>query len=158
MRFSEREPRPGDVADLEAAEKLCFGDRWPARFFAAELTAPGRFSRILVGPAGELGAYLFCVWQYLDLHVLKVAVLPQFRRQGLARRLMSGAENHVVENGGETVTLEVRRSNEGAQDLYLAMGYQELGVRPGYYSDGEEAVIMTKYPHSAQSRYYGSRS
>ena len=145
MRFVEREARPGDVQGLHAAEQSCFGDPWPARFFASELNAPGRFARVLVDPAGALVAYLFCAWQYLDLHVLKVGVLPALRRRGLGRRLMASAERHVVESGGESVTLEVRRRNTEARELYLAMGYEEMGVRPGYYPDGEEAIVMTKF-------------
>ena len=90
-------------------------------------------------------AYLFCAWQYLDLHVLKVATLPRFRRAGLARRLMALAENHAVEMAGESLTLEVRVSNTDAIALYEALEYQQVGTRTSYYQDGEDAVVMTKH-------------
>ena len=89
-------------------------------------------------------AYLFCAWQYLDLHVLKVATLPQFRRAGLARRLMALAEDHAVEMSGESLTLEVRSSNVEAIALYETLQYQQVGTRAAYYPDGEDAVVMTK--------------
>ncbi len=146
LRLLEREAVAGDVADLETAECECFADPWPGRFFWAEMNAPARFCRIVVDPAGRLAGYLFCAWHYLDLHVLKIATLPAFRRQGLARRLMALAEEHVRECCGETVTLEVRQSNAGAKSLYSSLGYQEKGLRRKYYADGEDAVVMTKVP------------
>ena len=57
--------------------------------------------RAWMNPAGSMVAYLFCAWQYLDLHVLKVATLPPFRRSGLARRLMALAEK-AREDLGDT--------------------------------------------------------
>jgi ribosomal protein S18 acetylase RimI-like enzyme len=123
---------------------VCFIDPWPGQFFISELFAPGRFHRVMVDPAGELVAYLFAAWQYLDLHVLKVATLPQHRREGLARSLMEMAENHVLENGGDTITLEVRSSNAVAIAMYEALGYSLAGRRTHYYVDDEDALIMTK--------------
>ncbi len=146
MHYSVREAVAGDVADLEVAELECFSDPWPGRFFWAEMNAPARFRWVAVNPAGRLAGYLFCAWQYLDLHVLKIATLPEFRRQGLARRLMALAEDHVREFCGETVTLEVRQCNVGARELYSSLGYREVGLRRGYYADGEDAVVMTKVP------------
>jgi ribosomal-protein-alanine N-acetyltransferase len=143
-RFSLREPQPGDVHIIGELERICFPDPWPERFFASELIAPGRFQQVLVSPAGDLVAYLFTAWQYLDLHVLKVATLPEVRRCGLARRLMLIAEEHCAAMGGEAITLEVRPSNTGAIALYQSMGYQLAGERSGYYASGENALIMTK--------------
>ena len=144
MRLSIRPPQPGDVHALDRAEEECFTDPWPGHFFASEMFAPGRFNRVMVDASGELVAYLFSAWQYLDLHVLKVATLPGHRRRGLASRLMSLAEDHATEMGGESVTLEVRASNTGAEALYRSLGYEKAGVRPSYYADGEDALVMTK--------------
>jgi ribosomal-protein-alanine N-acetyltransferase len=143
-RFLDREPSPGDLHWLAEAERTCFPDPWPERYFAAELTAPARFQRVLVNEQGKLVAYLFTAWQYLDLHILKVATLPEVRRLGLGRRLMEIAEAHTVEMHGESVTLEVRPSNTAAIALYHALGYTVSGERPGYYASGETALIMTK--------------
>jgi len=144
IRLSPRAPRPGDVRALEQAERLCFPDPWPGQFFVSEIFAPGRFHRVLVDPAGELVAYLFSAWQYLDLHVLKVATLPHFRRAGLARRLMAMAERHACRMGGDTITLEVRTDNQPALSLYQALGYVLAGRRRHYYADGKDAIIMSK--------------
>jgi len=149
VRASVRPPRPGDVRAIAEAEEICFTDPWPAQFFAAEVLAPCRFNRIMIDPTGRLVAYLFSVWQYLDLHVLKVATLPEHRRTGLARRLMELAEAHADETGGESVTLEVRSSNRAACELYQRLGYEIAGRRAAYYADGEDALIMTRRTTSA---------
>ena len=144
LRVTARAPQPGDVRALEAAERACFSDPWPGHLLLAEIFAPGRFHRILVEPAGTLVAYMLCAWQYLDLHVLKVATLPAYRRTGLARRLLILAEEHARASAGESVTLEVRESNVQAIALYRTLGYSRAGRRPSYYGDGEDALVMTK--------------
>ena len=144
LRLSVRPPQLSDARALAEAELLCFSDPWPPQFFVSEIVADGRFNRLLVDAGGSMVAYLFCAWQYLDLHVLKVATLPPYRRSGLARQLMKLAEDHAVEVGGESLTLEVRTTNTGAIALYEALDYHKVGLRRAYYQDGEDAVIMTK--------------
>jgi len=145
MRVSLREPHPGDLRALAQAEQSCFVDPWPGQLLATEVLAPGRFHRLLVDPSGQLVAYLLSAWQYLDLHVLKVATLPEYRRLGMARQLIGVAEEHVVDQGGESLTLEVRESNHAAVALYDRLGFVLAGRRPTYYTDGEDALVMTKH-------------
>ncbi len=138
-----RSPVPGDVRRLEALEQRCFPDPWPGGVILAELGAPARFQRVLVTPSGIVVAYLFSAWQYLDLHVLKVATDPSARLQGHAKHLLRAAHEHARRRGGETVTLEVRSSNTAARALYRKLGYAEVGQRKRYYGDGEDAIVMT---------------
>jgi ribosomal-protein-alanine N-acetyltransferase len=144
LRLTLRPPQAGDIRALAEAESECFDDPWPERYFSSEILAPARFHRLLVDASGRLVAYLFTAWQYLDLHVLKVATRPAYRRQGLGRRLMTIAEQHAAEMAGETVTLEVRTSNSAAIAMYRSMGYEQVGVRGAYYADLSDALIMTK--------------
>ena len=144
VRLSVRPPQVSDARALAEAEIVCFSDPWPTQFFLSETLADGRFNRLLVDPGGKLVAYLFCAWQYLNLHVLKVATLPEHRRCGLAKKLMALAEEHVRQMSGETLFLEVRDSNSPAIGLYEALDYNRSGARFNYYQDGEDAVIMTK--------------
>lgn len=143
-RVSLRAVQPGDIRVLAKADAECFDDAWPESYFATELFAPGRFHRVLVEPAGEIVAYLFTAWQYLNLHILNVATLPDYRRFGLGRRLMLIAEEHARQMAGETLTLEVREGNTPALRLYESLGYAQVGIREGYYADGTDAWIMTK--------------
>ncbi len=139
-----RRPVPGDAGALEAAERECFPDPWPGHLILAEIHARGRFQRVAVTPGGELMAYILGVWQYLDLHILKIATRPPYRRHGLAKELLVLAQDHAAEHGGETVTLEVRSSNAPAIALYRALGYSVRGIRHRYYGDGEDALVMTR--------------
>ena len=143
-RSSVRPPQLGDARTLAEADLECFSDPWPPQFFMSEILADGRFNRLFVDPAGRMVAYLFCTWQYLNLHVLKVATLPEFRRAGLARRMMALAEDHAVEMGGEALTLEVRPSNGAAIAMYEMLGYDRAEIHAAYYQNGEEAVVMRK--------------
>ncbi len=139
-----REPVPEDARALEVAERECFPDPWPGHLILAEIHARGRFQRVVVSPGGDLMAYVLGVWQYLDLHILKIATRPPYRRCGLASELLRLAETHAAESGGETVTLEVRTSNGPAIAMYRSLGYTVRGVRHRYYGDGEDALIMTR--------------
>ncbi len=138
-----RPPVPEDVRELAVLEQRSFPDPWPAGVFLAELGAPARFHRVLVTPEGQLVAYLFSAWQYLDLHVLNIATDPLYRRQGYARLLLDAARRHAAARGGESVTLEVRSGNTPAIELYSSLGYRKVGIRRRYYGDGEDAIIMT---------------
>ena len=83
-RHLVRAPQIGDIRAIEAAEQECFSDPWPGHYFINEMRAAGRFQRIIESESGELQAYLFATWQYVDLHVLKVATRPCHQRNGLA--------------------------------------------------------------------------
>lgn len=73
-----------------------------------------------------------------------VFVKSEFRRRGLAKSLLQKAEADLIERGVKKVFLEVRNGNAPARALYGSLGYKEISVRKGYYSDGEDAVVMAK--------------
>ena len=117
------------------ADELGRADRcwWAA--YAADPSMPLPVEAPLVGYAGG--------WVVDgDVQILKVAVLPEARRRGIARELLARVAADARNLGATTSSLEVRASNVGAQALYERLGYERLGVRPRYYSDREDAVIM----------------
>lgn len=140
--------RVADVAALEAqvmgsdawsetlvADELGRADRtwWAA--YAADPSMPLPSDAPLVGYAGG--------WVVDgDAQILKVGVSPAWRRRGIARDLLARVASDARNLGAKTSSLEVRAGNAGAQALYEALGYESLGKRPRYYSDGEDAVIM----------------
>jgi len=72
-------------------------------------------------------------------------VSPEHRRKGVARLLMAETERRAHQAGAALMTLEVRRSNQAALDLYREFDYRAVGVRPNYYVDeGEDAIVMVK--------------
>lgn len=82
---------------------------------------------------------------YDEVHLLNIAVHPDFRRRGIGRLMVE----RVLEAGrqihGRQVILEVRRSNQAARKMYDGLGFEMVGVRKGYYHDsGEDALVMVK--------------
>jgi ribosomal-protein-alanine N-acetyltransferase len=84
------------------------------------------------------------LWLMVDeAHVTSVAVRPEFRGKGLGQLLMLVLFDIALQRDARWVTLEVRLSNTGAQNLYKKLGFHEAGIRPRYYTDNnEDAVIM----------------
>ena len=78
-----------------------------------------------------------------ELHISNVAVLPEFRRRGLARRLLETVLERADAEGASDATLEVRRSNRPALTLYEVLGFRTTAVRVDYYLDPvEDALIL----------------
>ncbi len=116
---------------------------WSHRLFAGELRMPT--SRIyLVAMSGhEVLGYCGLMLVGDEAHVTNVAVHPDHRRRGIARRLLVRMLREAIDREIDAVTLEVRASNTAAQELYRGFGFAPGGVRPNYYSDvGEDALIM----------------
>ncbi|MFV0526036.1 MAG: GNAT family N-acetyltransferase [Acidimicrobiales bacterium] len=76
-------------------------------------------------------------------HVLDVAVAPSHRRRGIGRALCLALGAAAHGHGLDALTLEVRAANHGAIALYTGLGMTEVGRRPRYYPDGEDAVLFT---------------
>ncbi len=98
------------------------------------------------------------LWLMMEqAHITTIAVRPQFRGQGFGELLLISLAEVAQDIGARWLTLEVRVSNEAAQNLYRKYGFHPAGVRHKYYSDNQEdALIMwTDQLSSAefQSRY-----
>lgn len=77
-------------------------------------------------------------------HISGIAVRPDCRRRGFGRTLMRAAEEAFRADGFTRLTLEVRPSNREALKFYEALGYRRLHIVPGYYFDGEDALLCEK--------------
>jgi ribosomal-protein-alanine N-acetyltransferase len=130
--------------DLDAVVKLEHESHlhpWSLELFRRELDNPlARIDLIYAGPV--LAGYL-CSWLVADeMEIQNVAISPRFRRQGLARRLIDHVLLRARKTGAERILLEVRAGNVPARELYRQCGFEECGLRRGYYPDGEDAVLM----------------
>lgn len=77
-----------------------------------------------------------------DLNLLKIAVLPQFRRLGIAKNLLQRAMEYRSQKKLDKFFLEVRKSNHKAIELYKKFGFDVVHTRHKYYDDGEDCLIM----------------
>lgn len=136
---------PATEAELDAIcaiEKDSFATPWCREFFAEELKLPGRVS-LVARRSGSVVGYIFTMWLFDEMHINKIAVAPDERRKGIADALMDHVVAFARAHDIETISLEVRQSNEGAQQFYRYLGFANTYVRRRYYPDGEAAVVMT---------------
>lgn len=144
--------RPMALADLEqvqAIDNASFTLPWPTSAYRHEIEN-NRLSLSLVAestsqdhPALIVG--LIVVWLIVDeAHIATIATHPDFRQLGIARRLLSQALRECLRRGASSATLEVRASNQAAQDLYSQFEFEVVGRRRRYYRDNQEdALLMT---------------
>jgi ribosomal-protein-alanine N-acetyltransferase len=153
-RFELRRMTVTDLDEVMELERAAFKHPWSAELFRRELDHD--WSTILLalepltsapgGRATERIVGFLIYWLVHDeVHVLNVAVDPRHRRRGVARLLMTETERRAHAAAATLLTLEVRRSNTAALDLYKQFDYRAVGVRPNYYVDeGEDAIVMIK--------------
>lgn len=132
-----------DVGAVHRLETLCFPAPWRREFFESEMSAAGRFNLVARRGDAVIG-YLFAMWFFDEMHVNKIAVAESERRRGIALRLMEQCLDFASMHEIRTISLEVRQSNDGAQEFYRHLDFEPLYVRPRYYPDGEAAVIMVR--------------
>jgi len=143
--------RMADVPGVHEVERLSFATPWPAHAFEQELTG-NRLARYVVARAGsgpmERVVGFAGVWLMVDeAHITTFGVHPDWRRQGIGRRLMVRLLELAGDLRARRMTLEVRAGNLAAQALYHGFGFEVAGRRPRYYTDdGEDALVMTTPP------------
>jgi ribosomal-protein-alanine N-acetyltransferase len=148
------EIRPLNYSDLPAVaaiERRAFPTPWSIAMFVLELSKPTGLCLAALR-AGELAGYTICSRYDTVWHVMNIAVEPDLRRQGIASALLG----ELYARAGDATaqfTLEVRRSNRAAIELYQRDGFRIAGLRQRYYQDnGEDALIMWRTPATRQGR------
>ena len=135
-----------DIDAVLAIEEASFTSPWTKEMYLAEFDNKGiSFFYLAKTPSGEIVG--FCsFWRILDeLHINNLAVSPERRRGGAATALLAGVLHAGARSGAKRATLEVRRSNTPAQQLYEQFGFTVAGVRRGYYNNPvEDALVLWK--------------
>ena len=134
---------PAHVPAIHRIEEASFPAPWRPEFFISEIHAEGRFNLVALRDGIVIG-YLFSMWIFDEMHVNKIAVVEDARRQGIADALMEKCVAHARQRNITSIALEVRKSNEGAQAFYRHLDFAPTYIRKNYYPDGEAAVVMTK--------------
>ena len=125
-------------------------DAWPVQMFLDELSQP-ETRRYLVaeGSDGIVGyAGLMCIEPIADVQT--IAVVPAYEGRGIGSDLLTRLIGEARRRGAADVLLEVRADNPRAQQLYLRFGFEQIHIRPRYYRDGVDALIM-RLPLAAQT-------
>ena len=133
------------VASVAAIEKECFGrDAWSEKSVSGELT--NALALWLVAVEGEtVAGYVGSQTVCNETDMMNVAVTADFRRQGIAEKLVTALVEELKAIESHSLTLEVRASNTPAQALYEKLGFAEVGRRPRYYQNPkEDALILRK--------------
>jgi ribosomal protein S18 acetylase RimI-like enzyme len=154
VRENKLEMPPGSPVTIEPAtwrdlnvvrtlEQICFPqDAWPLLDLIGVLTLPNVI-RLKAQEDGKLVGFVAAdIRCSQDLAwIATIGVLPEFRQQGIATRLLETCETRLEV---ARIRLSVRASNFTAIRLYTRLGYFRYGTWPRYYSDGEDALILEK--------------
>lgn len=145
--------QPMQVEDLDtvlAIERLSFSTPWSRAMFVTEL-ANRKMSRLLIARSGDTARTIVGHLAFRiiidEMHIILVAVHPEWRRRGIARRMLEHAMAQARDAACHKATLEVRASNIAAQRLYFRLGFAPVGTRPRYYRrPSEDALILWRDP------------
>jgi ribosomal protein S18 acetylase RimI-like enzyme len=139
--------RPAVLADLPALtalEQELFGvDAWNEALVRQEIEGPGRWFVVSEDASGRLDGYAVTMTAGDIVDLLRIAVREESRRSGLASRLL--AELLVDTDDASRMLLEVSVSNASALGFYVARQFSVIDVRPHYYRDGSEALVMCRW-------------
>jgi len=134
-----------DLDTVMDIENKCFSVPWTREALLLEIDK-NRFARYLVAELDGIVMGYGGMWMIMDeAHITNIAVHPDHRGKGYGNFIVEGLIATAKKDGIIRLTLEVRRSNVVAQNLYKKYGFIFCGVRPGYYQDNQEdAIIMWK--------------
>lgn len=131
-----------DLDNIMEVEQLSFSVPWSRESFEGEVLQ-NKAAVYLVAQCDDRVIGYVGVWLIIDEgHITNVAVHPAFRNKGIGKKLLKTMIEFSNNLNITKLTLEVRPSNAYALKLYEGFGFKPAGVRPGYYSNGEDAVIM----------------
>lgn len=139
-----REMTLPDIEQVYAIECSCFTQPWSVESLIGELTRNNDIAYYVVAEhEGAIVGYAGCWIMFDEAHMTNIAVIPEYRRLGIARGMILKMMTEAVSRGASSMTLEVREFNFKAQNLYASLDFTKAGVRRRYYSDtGENAFIL----------------
>lgn len=140
-----RPMRETDLAQVLKVEQASYEFPWTLGIFSDCLRV-GYECHVYEGPSGPIGHGIMSIGAG-ECHLLNICVHPDWQRRGLGRDLVEYLLAIAQRKGARSALLEVRTSNVAAHQLYVALGFNEVGLRPRYYParDGrEDAIILAR--------------
>ena len=131
------------LSEVASIEEMSFSLPWSLE--SLELMLTEQASALVALEDGRVLGYVGMMCVLDEGQIINVAVHPDARRRGVGRTLMQAAEAYAKERGIVFLSLEVRESNFAARSMYSSLGWEEQGIRKGFYSHPvENACVMTK--------------
>ena len=140
-------PMSADHLDeLERLERICFSRPWSKRMLGEELENQCAAFLVAEDEDGKVLGYAGLLVMMDEGYITNVAVFPEYRRCGVAAKIIEVYMNFAKANRLAFLTLEVRPGNAAAIALYQRFGFEEVGRRKNYYDlPKEDALILTRY-------------
>lgn len=132
-----------DVPAVYRVEEASFSSPWNEETYEQEINH-NDFAHYFVVEIEEVIIGYIGLWLvYDDAQVTNIAILPEYRGYKIGEKLFGYALQYTIQQGAKRLSLEVRKSNIPAQNLYRKFGLVPGGVRKNYYpDDGEDALVM----------------
>ena len=132
------------VPQVAQLEKICFADPWSELSISLELTNVWSYWVVALDGDTVVG-YVGSQSSIDEADIMNVAVHPDYRRQGIAEKLINTLVADLKKRGCHALLLEVRVSNTPAITLYEKLGFAQIGCRKNYYRNPkEDALILRK--------------
>jgi len=139
-----------------AIEERIFPSPWSIGLYLSELSQPTTRAYYVARVGPDVVGYAGMMMVVGEAHVTNVGVAPEWQRHGIGRRLLLQLAKEARHRSAQHLTLEVRVSNLGAQELYHEFGFVPAGIRKNYYAEvNEDALIM--WAHDIDSDDYALR-
>jgi ribosomal-protein-alanine N-acetyltransferase len=131
------------IRSIMRIEQQVYPRPWSPSLFMSELALRSTRAYFVARVGRDLVGYAGLMMTLDEGHVTTIAVEPRRHRAKIATRLLLVLVREAIERGATAMTLEVRMSNVGAQDLYRRFGFGPVGVRKNYYQEvNEDALVM----------------
>ncbi len=147
-----------DLVALLDLERRSYSHPWTRASFEGELAATERGRLLVLREPGaradlERGIRGYCALQVFagEMHLMNLAVAPEWRKRGLGRFLLRLAKDLGARRGAREAWLEVRAGNLPALALYRSLGFTEVGRRLGYYTRPREDALLLRAPLDTDS-------
>jgi ribosomal-protein-alanine N-acetyltransferase len=116
---------------------------WSLSLFMSEIALRSSRAYYVARVDGAVVGYVGLMVSADEGHITTIAVDPAWHRRKIGSRLLLVAAREAIRRGAQALTLEVRMSNRGAQEMYRQFGFRPAGVRKNYYVEtNEDALIM----------------
>ena len=137
--------RSCDLQEVLKIENECFENPWSETYYTLSLKRPRSYEHFYVARhENTIVGYIVFSILHEEAHILNLAVPVVYRRQGIAKYLLTSALKMIQAQDGHEVLLEVAVSNLPAQYLYRQFGFRICGIRKNYYGRYKDAYVFRK--------------